>query len=61
MERCFTDASAAITLMQCQRAIEDRTGRVPNTIRVSLGLVSNFADVHRFMSFAESYRDRPSA
>ena len=61
MERCFTDPSAAITLMQCQRAIEDRTGKVPNTIRVSLGLVSNFADVHRFMSFAESYRDRPSA
>ncbi len=60
MERCFTDPSAAITLMQCQRAIEDRTGKVPNTIRVSLGLVSNFADVHRFMSFAESYRDRPS-
>ena len=34
---------------------------MPNTIRVSLGLVSHFADVHRFMSFArESYRDRPS-
>ena len=61
MERCFTDPSAAITLMQCQRTIEDRTGKVPNTIRVSLGLVSNFADVHRFMSFAESYQDRPSA
>jgi selenocysteine lyase/cysteine desulfurase len=61
MERCFTDPSAAITLMQCQRTIEDRTGKVPNTIRVSLGLVSDFADVHRFMSFAESYRDRPSA
>ena len=61
MERCFTDPGAAITLMQCQRTIEDSTGKVPNTIRVSLGLVSDFADVHRFMSFAESYRDRPSA
>ena len=37
MERCFTDPSAAITLMQCQRTIADKTGKVPNTIRVSLG------------------------
>jgi selenocysteine lyase/cysteine desulfurase len=26
-------------------------------IRVSLGLAANFADVHRFMSFAETFRD----
>ena len=58
MERCFRDPAAAITLLQCQRTIEDKTGKVPNTIRVSLGLASNFADVHRFMAFAESYRDR---
>ena len=58
MERCFTDPSAAITLMQCQRTIEDKTGNVPNTIRVSLGLASDFGDVRRFVAFAESYRDR---
>lgn len=52
------DPAAAITLRQCQRRIEDKTGKVPNTIRVSLGLASNFADVHRFLAFAESYRDR---
>ena len=44
--------------MQCQRTIEDKTGNVPNTIRVSLGLASDFADVRRFLAFAESYRDR---
>ena len=60
MERCFTDPGAAITLMQCQRTIEDSTGNVPNTIRVSLGLASDFADVRRFLAFAESYRDRPA-
>ncbi len=60
MEHCFTDPSAAVTLMQCQRTIEDKTGNVPNTIRVSLGLASDFADVRRFLAFAESYRDRPS-
>jgi selenocysteine lyase/cysteine desulfurase len=46
--------------MQCQRTIEDKTGNVPNTIRVSLGLASDFADVRRFLAFAESYRDRPA-
>jgi selenocysteine lyase/cysteine desulfurase len=61
IERCFADPEAAITLSQCQRAIEDATGKVPNTIRVSLGLASNFADVHRFMAFAERYRDRRTA
>jgi molybdenum cofactor sulfurtransferase len=58
MERCFRDPAAAVTLLQCQRTIEDTTGKVPNTIRVSLGLASDFTDVYRFMAFAESYRDR---
>ena len=61
IEACFADPGAAVTLLQCQRRIEDETGKVPNTIRVSLGLASDFADVYRFMAFAESYRDRPSA
>lgn len=58
MERCFTDPKAATTLAQCQRTIADATGKAPNTIRVSLGLASDFADVYRFMAFAASYRDR---
>jgi len=45
-------------VMQCQRRIEDTTGKVPNTIRVSLGLASDFADVYRFLTFVEKYRDR---
>ena len=61
MEACFKDPNAAITLMQCQRRIEDETGKVPNTIRVSLGLASDFGDVHRFMAFAEGYQDRPAS
>jgi len=58
VESCFSDPSAAITLQQCQQRIEDSTGKVPNTIRVSLGIVSDFGDVYRFLRFAESYRDR---
>ena len=61
MEQCFKDPAAAITLRQCQQAIEDATGKVPNTIRVSLGLASDFGDVYRFVAFAEGYRDKSSA
>jgi molybdenum cofactor sulfurtransferase len=57
MELCFRD-STATSLTQCQQLVEDATGKVPNTLRVSLGLISNFADVHRFLAFAERYRDR---
>jgi molybdenum cofactor sulfurtransferase len=58
MEHCFDDSHVVVSLAQCQRVIEDSTGKVPNTIRVSLGLASNFADVYRFMAFAAAYRDR---
>ena len=51
---------APVTLCSASARIEDATGKVPNTIRVSLGIASDFADVYRFMAFAESYRDRPS-
>jgi molybdenum cofactor sulfurtransferase len=58
MERCFRDSRRLTTLVECQRVIEDATGKVPNTLRVSLGLVSNFADVHRFVGFTKTYLDR---
>ncbi len=38
--------------------IEDATGKAPNTVRVSLGVASDFADVYRFMTFVVGYRDR---
>ena len=36
-------------------------GRNPSTIRISVGIVSNFADVFRFMSFLSSFIDKPEA
>jgi molybdenum cofactor sulfurtransferase len=60
MELCFDNSHAVVSLAQCQRVIEDATGKVPNTIRLSLGLASNFADVYRFMEFAAAYRGRKS-
>lgn len=61
MESCFAEPDVPVTFDQCTRLIEDSTGKVPNTIRVSLGLVSNFADVYRFMQFAGSFRDMLAA
>jgi molybdenum cofactor sulfurtransferase len=60
MGLCFDEKHVPASLAQCQRVIEDATGKVPNTIRVSLGLVSTFADVYRFMGFVAAYRDRAS-
>jgi molybdenum cofactor sulfurtransferase len=58
MAECFAEPEIPVTLLDCQRLIQDATGKVPNTIRVSLGVASNFADVWRFMAFAEGFRDR---
>jgi molybdenum cofactor sulfurtransferase len=60
MALCFRESSGVCSLLQCQRTIEDATGKVPNTVRVSAGLVSNFADAYRLMEFVASYRDRPA-
>ncbi|HEY5432633.1 MAG TPA: hypothetical protein VIL06_04405, partial [Coriobacteriia bacterium] len=59
MAECFED-SAAVTLAGCQRLIQDATGKVPNTIRVSLGIASTFGDAWRFIRFAASLTDKPA-
>jgi selenocysteine lyase/cysteine desulfurase len=38
--------------------VTSRGGKSAGAIRVSFGLVSNFADAHRFLEFAESLRDQ---
>lgn len=58
MELCFRTSDAVGSLMQCQRLIERVTGKMPNTIRASLGLASNFADAYRLLAFVAGYRDR---
>ena len=54
---CFVGAPRPVTFEECHEIIRDATGKMPNTIRVSLGLASNFADVYRFMAFAARFRD----
>jgi molybdenum cofactor sulfurtransferase len=56
MARCFEDKDH-LCLEQFLSAIE---GKTTGALRASLGLVTTFADVHRFVRFAEAFVDRPS-
>lgn len=56
--RAGIDAGDGITLTRFRELMQQRGGKSAGAIRVSLGLVSNFADVHRFVTFAESFRDQ---
>ncbi|MCE5202726.1 MAG: aminotransferase class V-fold PLP-dependent enzyme [Coriobacteriales bacterium] len=61
MASCFVEPHIPVTLEDCQLIISDATGKVPNTIRLSLGIASDFSDVWAFMRFAEWFRNRPVA
>jgi selenocysteine lyase/cysteine desulfurase len=56
MAKCFVEQHP-VTFDECDALIRTATGKMPNTMRVSLGLVSDFADVYRFIEFVEGYRD----
>ncbi|MBN2847542.1 MAG: aminotransferase class V-fold PLP-dependent enzyme, partial [Coriobacteriia bacterium] len=58
MATCFDTPGVPVTLGDCQRIIHDHTGKVPNTIRVSFGISSDFGDAWRFMRFVAGFRDR---
>jgi selenocysteine lyase/cysteine desulfurase len=60
MKQCFEQIDReAVNLQHCQLMIKDATGKAPNTLRVSLGLASNFTDVYRLLGFCAGYRDQP--
>jgi selenocysteine lyase/cysteine desulfurase len=47
-----------VTLSRLLDVLQHRGGRSIGAIRASLGLASNFADVHRFAAFVEGFRDQ---
>ena len=57
MAQCFVSRTP-MTYQQFYQLVHATTGKTPSTIRVSLGVASNFADVFRFMHFVEGFRDR---
>jgi selenocysteine lyase/cysteine desulfurase len=51
-------ANADMTLPRFLQFIQHSEGKSAGAIRVSLGLVTNFSDVHRFLTFAAEFRDQ---
>ena len=49
-----------ISLSRFVRVMQQRGGKSAGALRVSLGLVSNFADLERFLAFAAGLRDQTS-
>ena len=47
-----------MTLPLFLQVIQHRGGKSAGAIRVSLGLVSNFADVYAFLEFVAGFRDQ---
>jgi len=56
--RAALDADADMNLPRFLQVVTHSSGKSAGAIRVSLGLVSNFADVYRFMQFAETLLDQ---
>jgi selenocysteine lyase/cysteine desulfurase len=52
------EADPEMNLPRFLQFMTHRGGKSAGAIRVSLGIVSNFADVYRFMQLAESLRDQ---
>jgi selenocysteine lyase/cysteine desulfurase len=47
-----------LSLPHFLQVIQHRGNKSAGAIRISIGLVTNFADVYRFMNFAASFRDK---
>jgi selenocysteine lyase/cysteine desulfurase len=60
MAKCFGRTSVPVTFEDCAETLRAATGKPPNTMRVSFGLASNFADAAALVAFAERYRDVPA-
>lgn len=52
------EAGADISLPHFMQIVQHRGGKSAGAIRISLGLVSNFTDVYRFVTFAAGFRNQ---
>ena len=60
MAQCFV-GHAPMSYQEFFSLIHEQTGKTPSTMRVSLGIASNFADVYRLLDFINSFRNRCAA
>jgi selenocysteine lyase/cysteine desulfurase len=52
------ESGSDMTLPRFMQVVQHRGGKSAGAIRVSLGLVTNFSDVWRFLRFAADLRDQ---
>lgn len=57
MEPCF-ESQEPVTYRELYETIKERTGKTPATIRISVGIASNFEDVGRFLRFVGRFKDK---
>jgi molybdenum cofactor sulfurtransferase len=60
MAQCFVGTTTPVSFDDCAEVLRATTGRTPNTMRVSLGIASNFADAHALLAFCRRFRDVPA-
>ncbi len=58
--RSASSTERPVTFGECHELIRTATGKMPNTMRMSLGIVSDFGDAWRFMRFVAGLWDRPA-
>jgi molybdenum cofactor sulfurtransferase len=58
LQSCFVRAPDRLALDEFRRCIDDKS---TGAVRVSLGIVSTFADVYRFVEFVRGFTDRTAA
>ena len=58
---CYFTGAAPASFYEFYDLLHVATGKTPSTIRVSLGLASNFADAYTFTQFLGEFRDRRAA
>ena len=57
----FFKGDHGLSFAELREQMQARYGKSINAVRISVGLVSNFADVKRFLNFAAGFLDRSSA
>ena len=60
MTTCFTDKER-MTFHQFLTCLQSVDGKNAGSIRISVGVASNFADVFRFVQFARGFLNKPAA
>lgn len=56
----FFKAGHGMSFEELRQLMQVRYGKSINAVRISVGVVSNFADVQRFLEFAQGLLDRPA-